>query len=366
MKNTLLVAMILSVSILFGCQFSEQKKIEYPKNIILLIGDGMGLAQITAAKTAAGNLNMEKLEVVGLATTHAARQYVTDSAAGATAMATGVKTYNGAIAVSVDSINLKTSFEYAEEKNMATGLVSTSGIVHATPAAFAAHQDYRLKYPEIAEDMSKSGVDVLIGGGKEYFIPQSEKDSRRKDEKNLLENFDAETKFAFSVSALDSIDNSNSNVIALLKPGHLSKASERDYSLAKLTEKAIAFLSNNQNGFILMVEGSQIDWSGHGNDIDGIIQETIDFDEAVGVALQFASENKNTLVIVTADHETGGLALEGGSIESKKVGEVNFTTKGHTAVMVPVFASGPGAQYFGGIIDNTVIGNKTIEFINRR
>ncbi|MCA9731674.1 alkaline phosphatase [candidate division KSB1 bacterium] len=331
-----------------------------PKNIILFIGDGMGPAQITAARTIKGELQMDRFKIGGFALTHSFENYVTDSAAGATAMATGYKSYNGAISVAPETFQpLKTILEYAEEKGKKTGLVATSTINHATPACFAAHVKKRNLYEDIALDMSKSGVDVLIGGGRGYFLPKGEPGSKRTDEEKPLENMQGGT-FVYDYATLSKIGQTD-KLIALLELDELPPALKRTYTLSLLTQKAIALLSSDKDGFFLMVEGSQIDWGGHDNNKDYLLSEMRDFDEAIGAALDFAEDDGKTLVIVTADHETGGLSLMDGSLEEKDV-ELKFATGHHTAVMVPVFAYGPGAEAFGGIQQNTNIGQSMINF----
>ncbi len=351
----LMAALLLcSVSI-----FAQEKK---PKNIILFIGDGMGVPQITAGRTVKGELQLERFRELGLLITHSADSYLTDSAAGATALATGVKTYNGAIGVDMDKKPLKTVLEYAEQAGKATGLVSTSSITHATPASFAAHVDSRKKDNEIAESMSRSGVDVLIGGGLGYFLPKSAKDSKRDDELDLLARLAKPEQVVRTAEALRAYSGKD-KLIALLATKHMGKADERPVTLAEMTRKAIDILSQDEDGFFLMVEGSQIDWGGHANDSEYIIMEMIDFDAAVGTGLDFAESNGETLVIVTADHETGGFALEKGSVDEHKLEKGDFTTNYHTAEMVPLFAAGPSAHLLTGIHQNTHVGKIMISLI---
>lgn len=334
-----------------------------PTNIILFIGDGMGVSHITAGKIVKGYLNLERFKVVGLFTTHAHNALVTDSAAGATALATGYKTYNGAISVSHDKSPLKTIVEYAEEKGKATGLAVSCSVTHATPAAFVAHVDDRSKNNIIAEHISKSGVDVLFGGGYGYFIPQSTDGSKREDEKDLIAELSKRTKVVRSAEEFLELGDVDS-AAGLFTAGHPPKESDRSPSLHVLTKKAIKILSKNKSGFFLMVEGSQIDWAGHQNNKEDIIAEMLDFDNAVGVGLDFADKNPHTLVVVTADHETGGFAIHDGSIKNKEVSASGFTTKKHTATMVPVFAHGPGSSAFAGIGDNTTVGKTIIQYLN--
>lgn len=333
-----------------------------PKNIILLIGDGMGVAHVTAAKTVGGSLNMERFKTAGLVTTHPANNYITDSAAGATAMATGQSTSTGTISISPHGDTLKTVLEVAEEKGLSTGLVSTSRVTHATPAAFASHVDRRAKQAEIAVQLTKAGLEVLFGGGRDFFIPQTDSASQRVDNLNLVQILEQDYTVIFTKHELVNLS-SKGPVIGFFADKYLPAVGQRDISLPEMTSKALQILSSNPNGFFLMCEGSQIDWAGHDNDFPYLVGETIDFDNAVGVVLDYAEKREDTLVIVTADHETGGLTLIQGSIADQKVTVPNFSTSSHTGVMVPIFAFGPGSHRFGGILDNTDIGKILIEFV---
>lgn len=333
-----------------------------PKNIILFIGDGMGLSQISAAKIVSGQLNVERFKHIGLLTTHSYSDLVTDSAASATAMATGYKTSNKMLSISADGKALKTVIEYAQENNKATGLVATSSITHATPAAFVAHVNSRKEHSLIAEQITQSGVDVLLGGGWGYFVPSTTADSKRWDNKNLLAQLALTTTVIQTEKELNSLGEVNS-LVGLFSVQHLPKAAQRKPSLSRLTKKAIEILAKNNNGFFLMVEGSQIDWGGHENDQDYVISELMDLDKSIGIGLDFAESDQQTLVIVTADHETGGFAIHDGSLQDKQVTASEFTRTKHTATMVPVFAYGPGASDFSGIGDNTRIGKNIIRFL---
>ncbi len=334
-----------------------------PDNIILFIGDGMGVSNLTAARVVAGSLNMERLPVGGLLATFADPQFVTDSAAGGTAMATGRKTCNGAISVSPDGKHLKTVAEYAEERGMATGLVVTCSVTHATPAVFFSHVKNRNEYNEIARQITLSGVDILFGGGLSYFIPRYGDGSEREDDLDLLKRLKKRMHVVTEKNQLESIGGCE-NIAFLYSLRHPPRLKYRNVTLAELTAMALEHLSCRGSGFFLMVEGSQIDWGGHDNDQDYIISELLDFDEAVGAGLDFAEQNKNTMVIVTSDHETGGFALHRGSVEERKVTGTGFTSGDHTAAMVPVFSAGPGGNRFGGIHDNTFVGEVMIEYIS--
>lgn len=324
----------------------------HPKNIILLIGDGMGISQITAGMYSNGNtLHLERFPIVGIHKPYSSDDLVTDSAAGATAFSAGKKTYNGAIGVGPDGAPLKTILEAAEEQGLATGMVTTSTIVHATPASFIAHVAQRDMYEAIALDFLKTDIDCFIGGGKKYF-------DRREDERNLLRELEAKgyaihTYFDTPFDALK-IDNSRPFAYLTADSDPLTVEQGRTY-LPAATQLASEYLHarSAEKGFFLLVEGAQIDWGGHANNMDYIIDEMIDFDKAIGAALAFAEADGNTLVIVTADHEAGGFAINPGSTADKMIGK--FTTTGHTGALIPVFAFGPGAELFAGIYENTAI-----------
>lgn len=325
-----------------------------PKNIILMIGDGMGISQISAGMYSNGNkLNLEQFNVIGLHKSYSGDNLITDSAAGATAFSSGVKTYNGAIAVGLDTLPVKTILEYAEEAGMPTGLVASSSIVHATPASFVAHNKYRKNYEEIAQDFLATDIDLIIGGGVKFF------ERRTMDTRNLSEELRAKGY---------AVDNFVEKNIGDVKPNiktnyaYLTADAEplpfsqgRDYLVAA-ANLAPQFLDDrdvDDKGFFLMIEGSQIDWGGHANDSDYIISEMIEFDQAIGKVLEFARRDGETLVIVTADHETGGYAIQNGS----SMGNIDgaFTSDYHTADLIPVFAFGPGSERFSGIYENTGI-----------
>ena len=344
--------------LLLGCAADS----DYPENLILFIGDGMGVGHITAGKIARGNINLERFSVIGLVTTHSASQLVTESAAAATALATGYKTNNRAVSVSVEKVPLKTLFEYAREQDKSIGVVVTSSVTNATPAAFMAHADDRRQQADIAEQIANSSIDVLIGGGWAYFVPAASIGSKRKDQKNLLGLLEARMPLILTDDKLSAHVDAR-KLAALLSPGSLPKAADRNYSLARLTRTAIHILSKNRKGFVLMVEGSHIDWAAHDHDQQHLIAELIDFDDAVGAGLDFAQKNRHTLIVVTADHETGGLAVHDGSVQNRQVTSTAFTTTGHTATMVPLFADGPGSTRFSGIQDNTRIGKTLIELL---
>ncbi len=324
------------------------------KNIILMIGDGMGVSHIYAGITAnKGHLNIENLKDIGFSKTHSADNYITDSGAAGTAIAIGHKTYNAGIGVDADTIPRETILEYAEENGKATGLVVTCTMTHATPAVFIAHQPSRYLYEDIAKDFLKTDIEVFIGGGLNNF-------NKRKDDVDLT--IALKDKGYQLVYELDGLEKINSGKLAgLLYEDAPPKYSEgRGDMLPVASVKAIELLNQDEDGFFLMIEGSQIDWAGHANDTKYIVDEMLDFDRTIGKVLEFAEKDGNTLIIITADHETGGMGLNNGDIEKGEV-IAKYTSGNHTGVMVPVFAYGPGSENFRGIYENTDIFYKMME-----
>jgi alkaline phosphatase len=330
----------------------KKKGPKKPKNIILMIGDGMGLAQICAGMVASGGyLHFERFKCIGFSKTNSADDYITDSAAGATAISTGKKTYNGAVGLDADSIPRKTILEYAEEHDLATGMVVTCPVTHATPASFIAHQKSRTMNEAIALDFMKTDIDVFIGWGRRYF-------ETRRDKKNLVAEL---VNKGYEVKNGNEIWSVSSGKLAGFTTGKdtLAIHQGRDSSyLTKASLTALSILSQNKKGYFLMIEGSQIDWGGHENNIKYVMDEMLDFNRCLGAVLDYAEQEGNTLVIVTADHETGGLSLDEGTSYRKKHVEAKFSTGHHTGIMVPVFAYGPGAEDFMGIYENTSLFDK--------
>jgi alkaline phosphatase len=318
-----------------------------PKNVIFLIGDGMGLTQVTAGSIAKKTpLILEKFRKIGLVKTYSTK-LITDSAAGATAMATGSKTYNGAISMNIHQEKLKTIVEYAEEADWLTGIVTTATVTHATPACFYGHQPTRSRVNQkLAAEFMTKDIEVLMGGGWNYF-----KDGL--DGRDLIE--EAREKGYFVTDNIEQVgDYRPEKMICLISAKLPPKLEERGNFLPLAAKKAIDILSYPQSNFFLMIEGAQIDWGGHQKQSNYIVEEMLDFDKTIEAAFDFAEKDGNTLVLVTADHETGGYSINGGSQKEGKV-EGKFTSDYHTATMVPIFAYGPGAESFTGIMDNTEI-----------
>jgi alkaline phosphatase len=320
-----------------------------------MIGDGMGLAQITAASLSQEEqIAMTTFPVAGLHKPHAYDELITDSAAGATAFATGVKTNIGALGLNPDGEPVKNIMEEAKANGYATGLVTTSTIVHATPAAFVAHLPVYDQYEAVARQLAESDIDLFIGGGRKYFAASD------KETPSALKQLQ---KKGYNISSYQDAPLSSLPIDFNRKMGYFTAEDQppkvqegRDY-LPMASRLAPLFLQrSNNNGFFLMIEGAQIDWAGQENDQDYLIAETLDFDQAVAEVLKFAKRDKNTLVIVTADHETGGYSIQPGSTRDSLF--AGFSTDQPTASLVPVLAYGPGSAYFRGMYDNTAIYDK--------
>ncbi len=328
------------------------------KNIILCIGDGMGIAQIYSAYTAnRGQLNIFEMLNIGFSVTNSADSYVTDSAAGGTAFATGEKTNNKEVGVDPSGKPLKSFAEYCAAAGKKTADIVVCELTDATPAVFYAHQPDRDKAAAVANDVSNTHIDILLGSGYKDFTHaingETPLDKLSKRGYAVVRNFS------------DFMNSSAPKIIALMddsvtRPKMQGRGNYLSDALGKVTTR---FKSNPQ-GFFMMIEGSQIDHGGHANNLKQVITENTDFDQMVGKALRFADEDGETLVIVTADHETGGLTLLDGSIKNGYVWG-NFSTNDHTGTPVPVFAYGPHATDFRGVYSNTEIFKKMMALIKK-
>lgn len=318
--------------------------------VILLIGDGMGINQVAAARQCVagpgGHLAIDRLPIAGLALTHAANAAVTDSAAAGTALSAGVKTRNGSVGVDADGADQLTILEGLHRQlGYRTGLVVTKAVTDATPAAFVAEVSSRKSEADIAEQLVAEGVDLVLGGGRKQFLPK-EAGGARTDGKDLLAKQRSD-----GIAVLADLPGlaaaAKLPVLGLFADGAMDSTREDQPSLEAMTAKALQLLAAGGKPFFLMVEGSQIDSGGHGNDTAYMLRETLHFDLAVRAASAFAAGREDTLVVVTTDHETGGLMLGNGT--------VSWTTKGHTGSPVGVYAGGAGAAGFTGVMDNTEI-----------
>lgn len=426
----------LAILILFGLSISPAAAQSPPRNIILFIADGGGAAQFTIARDfkrdhlrSDSALVFDSLQT-GSVRTFASNSRITDSAAGATAYSCGLKTYNGAIAVDTLRRPCATLLEAAEAAGMATGLVATSRITHATPASFSAHVPERWMENAIAEQQIRQGIEVMLGGGRRHFLPEDEGGSR-EDGRNLLDEARDEGYQVISTrDELHALD--DGPVLGLFEmaglPYEIDRNPDEQPSLAELTRTALDLLEGDPEGFFLMVEGSRIDHAAHNNDAAGMLHDVLAYEQAFAAALSFARRDAETLIVVTSDHETGGLslargghyawypdtlaqvkasletltttlvdhrneqaeileelagieelsdedaerlaaAIEWGEVKSvladilSKRARIGWTTTGHTAVDVPLYAYGPGRRHFFGNVNNTYVGQKIADIM---
>jgi len=377
------------------------------KNIILLIGDGMGFEQIEAYRDQRGWItpvgkkvyNKKKVyskkvymdeanDALGKMTTHSADAYITDSAAAATAMSTGYKTLNRILGMIPDNDEFLPDevphvLELAELKGLATGLLATSQICHATPAGFAAHVPHRNQFNKIAsqylDNFAAKGypIEVLLGGQEANFSSDpnpsgngrvwyyeyggGKKVNDSSDPRNLISEFQ-DKGYAIVRNAAELKNVQEDKFLGLFTgkggftPEHQRQAGNPEPHLFEMTLKALETLARDPDGFFVMIEGSQIDWACHANDVSYLMGEMEGFDLAVKAALDFQKNHRETLIIVTADHECGGLTYENG--------QYTWGSNDHTAALVPVLAEGPGASLFSGAMDNTDLARKIAEVLS--
>ena len=376
MKKNIILALFFVISFNIYSQESESP------NIILMIGDGMGLTQISSGMYSNNNSTaLENFQYVGLSKTHSYDNLVTDSAAAGTAMSSGKKTQNKVLGLDHEGNPIKSILSICQDKGYSTALVATSNILHATPAAFFANIDYRYNYEPIAVQMTKSGVNYFVGGGEKYF-------NSREDKRNLINEM-TENGYEIVYNISD-FEKSKSNYLGFFtakdEPYYFYKGvnysyreyDEDDYNedepledftgresyLARSAKATLGKLDEMGKPFFIMIEGSQIDWGGHDNDQKYMVSQFLEFNDAIEVVLDFAKKDKNTIVVVTADHETGGAAIVRGKLSNSSI-KNRFATTNHTASMVPVFSYGPKAHLFKGIYENTEIFNKLLSIVNK-
>jgi alkaline phosphatase len=340
-----LIALVV-IGMMSSCN-KKQKEEEQPKamNVIYMIGDGMALPQVYAAMFATKEeMTFSQFPYIGVVNTHSASNDITDSAAGGTALASDHKTKNGMVGMNPDTIPVKTVLDVFAEQGKETGIVVTSYVTHATPATFYAKVPARKQYEDIAVQMAESEyLNLIIGGGMKHF-------NQRKDSLNLVERMENELGWKVYDTLAD-IDVTCKKYAVIADEDHMPMAAERGDFLPRAVKTALKSLDDAENGFFLMVEGSQIDFACHANDSAWMMDEMIDFDYAVQVALDYAEEHGNTLVVVTADHETGGLTLPDPQGKYTDVA-FNYSSGSHTCLPVLVFAYGPGAEQFTGWMQN--------------
>lgn len=361
MKKTLVC---LSACLLSAC--CSRSGCEQPEinNVIYMIGDGMGLAQVAMLQIAEDYrpTAFERAEHIALITTRSANSRVTDSAAAGTALSSGAKTNNSCLGLDPSGERLVPMTECAQAQGMRTGLVVTSYLHHATPAAFYAHVPGRDDTADITCDMVASGIDLLMGGGRKALNDSLPEGGTRFDA------FRAKGyRVVLEAAQIDTL--SGLPLVAAVAEKHLPAAAERGGYLPQATRKALELLSaDNDKGFFLMVEGSQIDMFCHGNDAPRVLDEMRDFEQAVAAAMDFADAHPGTLVVVTADHETGGLTLPSGNADfmlPESGVEPRFSTGNHSACVVPVYLYGTGSDRIRGFMDNTDLANQLKRIISK-
>ena len=317
------------------------------KNVILMIGDGMSLMHIEAAWTCnRGHLWLENAQYTGISKTPASNRLITDSGSGGTSLATGYKTRYHAVGVDSTGRPLESLNVLAHKAGKANGIAVTCRLWDATPCDFVAHNLDRNKEQDLILDYLNAPLDYVFGGGAKYF-------EHRDDGRNIFSELE---KKGYRVArTLDELWRCKSGKIyAVPYPVDTPVPAERGDLLAKASLKGIDLLNQNKKGFFMMIEGSQLDDYGHFNQLDMLMQETLDFDQTIGAVMKWAAADGQTLVVVTADHQTGGPTVLGGDYHTGTV-QVNFSTRDHSGTMVPVYAFGPGSENFTGFMDNTEI-----------
>ena len=327
------------------------------RNVILMIGDGMGLEQVSCAWVLNhGKLNLDSFPYVGLSRTWCTSGLITDSGAGGTALAAGVKTALDHVGTASDNSDLPSFFVKARELGKKTGVAVTCHFADATPCDFCCHNEYRYNQEDLIADYVSCGVDYLAGGGVDWFT------TKRTDGRNIITEMDA-AGYQVALTEEDLMA-AELPVIGILSPDNLPIAAERGDLYRHMVARGLDILSreSGEKGFVMMLEGSCIDDWLHGNDIGKAMEEILDFDRTIGDVLQWAAADGHTLVIVTADHATGCLTLQDGNLEKGEIG-VHFANESHNGIAVPVYAWGPGSDAFTGIRENDEWGRLIASFI---
>lgn len=331
------------------------------KNLIIVIGDGMGTAQVYSSIVVNGERSaFLRFPYSGFSITNSADKYTTDSGAGGSAILTGHKVNNKSIARSPQGKEYESVLSMAARQGRHTGIIVTSSILDATPASAYAHVENRKMFDEISLQLAQSNIDFFIGGDRLHFNPQNRKDGRNPLDTLRRRGYEVVYKIE------DVRGKGGDKLCALLSDGECPAwpASKRGYWLRDGLQAFLSAQSKEGSGFVLLVEGSQIDWACHNNDTAYLREEMNELDAALHQVLDFAETNGETLVVVTADHETGGLTLVDGSIDEQRNDKVRFISGNHTGIMVPVFAYGPGASAFSGVQQNVDLFYKMMQALS--
>ena len=389
MKNIRIILLALAAIIVASC--APEKKEPHPQNVIYLIGDGMGFGAVSSLLLSQDSLTgFEKAPVIGLSETQSANNHVTDSPAGGSALACGTRVKNGVLGLDpVDGTHLTSILEKAQVMGKKTGIVVNTTLTEATPAAFYANVESRSMGFEIARQFTESGVDVAIGAGLSAFI-------NRPDSLDLTRVLIEEKGYDVYLDWKSVLNTTSEKFVGILSMGDVHRRnkpttvkpgaaagdevclaaklaadaadeadttifSEPDLYLEKASAKALTALEKNSpNGFFLMIESAIIDGYGHNNDSEGMIEEMQEFDRTLQMLVQYVNAHPGTLLVVTADHETGGTGVgyKGHAVGEEAPVSLTFSTKGHTGTVVPIFAYGEGAEKFSGIMKNKDVPGK--------
>jgi len=327
------------------------------RNIIFMIGDGMGLEQVSCAWVVNhGKLNLDNMPVVGLSRTWCTDHLITDSGAGGTALATGVKTAYGHVGTAADSTDVPSILVKAHELGKKTGVAVTCHFADATPCDFCCHNEYRYNQEDLIADYVNCNVDYLSGGGVDWFT------TKRTDGRDITKEMAAA---GYTVALTeDELLKADLPVIGILSPDNLPIAMERGDLFRRMVARGLDILSKEggDKGFVMMIEGSCIDDWMHGNDLEKSMEELLDFDRTIGDVLEWAAKDGHTLVVVTADHATGAMTLQDGNLEEGTIG-VHFASESHNGIAVPFYAWGPGSRVFTGIRENEDFGKMVMDLV---
>ena len=377
MKTTLLFALVAVVAVTSCKKKQDEKQLQYyatpnpyeivsvtepsqdneVRNVIIMIGDGMGLEQVSCAWVLnKGKLNLDLFPYIGLSRTYCTDRLITDSGAGGTALAAGVKTAESHVGTAADSTDLPSVLVKARQLGKKTGVAVTCHLADATPCDFCCHNEYRYNQDDLIADYLDCGVDYICGGGLDWFTVN------RNDGRDISKEM-AEKGYTVALTE-EQLMNAGLPVIGILAPDNLPVAEERGDLYRNTVRRGLDLLSaeSGENGFVMMLEGSCIDDWLHGNDIGKAMEELLDFDRTIGDVLEWAAADGNTLVVVTADHSTGCLTLQDGDLAKGEIG-VFFASESHNGIAVPVYAWGPGSDAFTGIRENDEWGRIIASFV---